>query len=111
MKSLFSKRSSRRVQGTHERTAHGHVRHLTENEVCPVRDEGELCPISGLRLRPAGIVYRVTRALADRRVKSPTEHPPHGTGGAGLRSDAGGDLPAGLTVEMRGLLEKIEEGA
>jgi glycine cleavage system transcriptional repressor len=53
----------------HERTGLvTHVRHLSENEICPLKDEGELCLISVYGSDQPGIVYRVTRALADRRV-------------------------------------------
>jgi len=53
----------------HERTGlTAYVRHLAENEVCPAREEGELCLISVYGSDQPGIVYRVTRALADRRV-------------------------------------------
>ena len=53
----------------HERTGlTASVRHLTENEVCPVKEEGELCLVSVYGSDQPGIVYRVTRALADRNV-------------------------------------------
>jgi len=53
----------------HERTGLTvHVRALTEEEVCPAREEGELCLVSVYGSDQPGIVYRVTRALADRRV-------------------------------------------
>jgi glycine cleavage system transcriptional repressor len=53
----------------HERTGLvTYVRHLTEEEVCPVAEEGELCLVSVYGSDQPGIVYRVTRALADRRV-------------------------------------------
>lgn len=45
-----------------------HVRTLSEEEVCPVAEEGELCLISVYGSDQPGIVFRVTRALADRRV-------------------------------------------
>ena len=45
-----------------------HVRALTEEEVCPAREEGELCLVSVYGSDQPGIVYRVTRSLADRRV-------------------------------------------
>ncbi len=45
-----------------------HVRPLTEEEICPVKEEGELCLVSVYGSDRPGIVYRVTRALADRRV-------------------------------------------
>ena len=52
-----------------ERTGlHIHVRTLHEDEICPVKEEGELCLISVYGSDQPGIVYRVTRALADRRV-------------------------------------------
>ena len=53
----------------HERTGlTASVRHLTENEICPVKEEGELCLISVYGSDQPGIVYRVTRALADRSI-------------------------------------------
>jgi glycine cleavage system transcriptional repressor len=45
-----------------------HIRPLTEEEICPVKEEGELCLVSVYGSDRPGIVYRVTRALADRRV-------------------------------------------
>jgi len=45
-----------------------HVRSLSEDEICPVKEEGELCLVSVYGSDQPGIVYRVTRALADRRV-------------------------------------------
>ena len=53
----------------HERTGLvTYVRTLTEDEVCPVKEEGELCLISVYGSDRPGIVYRVTRALAERRI-------------------------------------------
>jgi len=53
----------------HERTGlQIHVRTLSEEEVCPVPDGGELCLVSVYGSDRPGIVYRVTRALADRQV-------------------------------------------
>jgi len=53
----------------HERTGlQIHIRSLSEEEICPVKDEGELCLVSVYGSDQPGIVYRVTRALADRRV-------------------------------------------
>lgn len=53
----------------HERTGLvTYVRHLSEQEICPLTDEGELCLISVYGSDRPGIVYRVTRALADRKV-------------------------------------------
>src|SRR5512138_2764363 len=52
-----------------ERTGlHIHVRTLHEDEIAPVEEEGELCLISVYGSDQPGIVYRVTRALADRQV-------------------------------------------
>lgn len=45
-----------------------HSRHLAEAEICPVQQEGELCLVSVYGSDQPGIVYRVTRALADRQV-------------------------------------------
>ncbi len=56
-------------RGLHERTGlTTHVRSLSEEEICPVKEEGELCLVSVYGSDQPGIVYRVTRALADRRV-------------------------------------------
>lgn len=53
----------------HERTGlTASVRSLAESEICPVREEGELCLISVYGSDQPGIVYRVARALADRRI-------------------------------------------
>jgi glycine cleavage system transcriptional repressor len=97
----------------HERTGlTASVRHLTENEVCPVREEGELCLISVYGSDQPGIVYRVTRALADRcvnitdlntRLIGTKEEPVYV-----LMLEA--VLPDGLTVEDAGsLLEKLKK--
>lgn len=45
-----------------------HLRTLHEDEIAPVKDEGELCLISVYGSDQPGIVYRVTRALADHQV-------------------------------------------
>jgi glycine cleavage system transcriptional repressor len=47
---------------------HVHVRSLHEDEICPVKEEGELCLVSVYGSDQPGIVYRVTRELADRKV-------------------------------------------
>ncbi|ACM22140.1 amino acid-binding ACT domain regulatory protein [Geotalea daltonii FRC-32] len=47
---------------------HVHVRTLHDDEVCPVKEEGELCLVSVYGSDQPGIVYRVTRELADRKV-------------------------------------------
>ena len=53
----------------HERTGLAiHVRSLSEEEICPVKEEGELCLVSVYGSDQPGIVYRVTRALADQRI-------------------------------------------
>ena len=53
----------------HERTGLvTYVRTLTENEICPIKEEGELCLISVYGSDRPGIVYRVTRALAEQKV-------------------------------------------
>ncbi len=44
------------------------VRTLAEEEICPVKEEGELVLISVYGSDRPGIVFRVTRALADRGV-------------------------------------------
>lgn len=56
-------------RGLHERTGlQIHIRSLSEQEICPVPDNGELCLISVYGSDQPGIVYRVTRTLADRKV-------------------------------------------
>jgi glycine cleavage system transcriptional repressor len=45
-----------------------HLRTLHENELYPVKDEGDLCLISVYGSDQPGIVYMVTRALADHKV-------------------------------------------
>ena len=56
-------------KGLHERSGLvTQVRHLSEEEICPVKDEGELCLVSVYGSDRPGIVYRVTRSLADARV-------------------------------------------
>lgn len=45
-----------------------HLRTLHEEELSPPKDEGELCLISVYGSDQPGIVYRVTRALADCKV-------------------------------------------
>jgi len=45
-----------------------HLRTLHDDEISPVKDDGELCLISVYGSDQPGIVYRVTRALADNRV-------------------------------------------
>jgi glycine cleavage system transcriptional repressor len=53
----------------HERTGLNiHVRTLHDDEICPVKDDGELCLISVYGSDRPGIVYRVTRILADRKI-------------------------------------------
>jgi glycine cleavage system transcriptional repressor len=56
-------------KGLHERTGlTTHVRTLSEEEICPIKEEGELCLVSVYGSDQPGIVYQVTRTLADRRV-------------------------------------------
>ncbi len=97
----------------HEKTGlTASVRHLAENEVCPAREEGELCLISVYGSDRPGIVHRVTRALADRKVNitdlntrliGTSEEPVYV-----LMLEA--VLPEGLTVEdAAGLLEKLKK--
>lgn len=45
-----------------------HLRTLHDDEIFPAKDEGELCLISVYGSDQPGIVYRVTRALADSKV-------------------------------------------
>jgi glycine cleavage system transcriptional repressor len=53
----------------HERTGLvTYVRTLSEEEICPVKGEGELVLVSVYGSDRPGIVFRVTRALADRGV-------------------------------------------
>jgi glycine cleavage system transcriptional repressor len=97
----------------HERTGLViNVRSLTEEEVCPVKDEGELCLVSVYGSDQPGIVYRVTRELADRQVNitdlntrliGTKEEPVYV-----LMLEA--ILPSGMTVEDAGaLLATIKE--
>ena len=89
-----------------------YVRTLAEDEVCPVKGEGELCLISVYGSDQPGIVYRVTRALADRgvnitdlntRLIGTREEPVYV-----LMLEAA--LPEGLTVEdAERLLEKLKK--
>lgn len=44
------------------------IRTLHEDEICAVKEEGELCLVSVYGSDQPGIVYRVTRELADRKV-------------------------------------------
>ena len=54
---------------SHEKTGLvAYVRSLHDDEICPVQDDGELCLVSVYGSDQPGIVYRVTRALADRNV-------------------------------------------
>ncbi len=97
----------------HERTGlAAYVRTLAEDEICPVKEEGELCLISVYGSDRPGIVYRVTRALADRgvnitdlntRLIGTKEEPVYV-----LMLEAA--LPEGVTVEdAAGLLEKLKK--
>ena len=53
----------------HERTGLViNVRSLAEEEICPAKEEGELVLVSVYGSDRPGIVFRVTRALADRKV-------------------------------------------
>jgi glycine cleavage system transcriptional repressor len=45
-----------------------HLRSLHEDEIFPVKDKGELCLISVYGSDQPGIVYKVTRTLADHKV-------------------------------------------
>jgi len=88
-----------------------YVRPLAETEVCPVKEEGELCLISVYGSDQPGIVYRVTRALADQRINitdlntrliGTVQEPVYV-----LMLEA--TLPAGFTVEeTAGLLDKLK---
>jgi glycine cleavage system transcriptional repressor len=100
-------------KGLHDRTGLAvYVRHLAENEICPVREEGELCLISVYGSDQPGIVYRVTRALADRgvnitdlntRLIGTKEEPVYV-----LMLEAA--LPGGLTIEdAERFLEKLKK--
>ncbi|HLO25395.1 MAG TPA: ACT domain-containing protein [Geobacteraceae bacterium] len=97
----------------HDRTGlTAYVRHLAESEVCPAKDGGELCLISVYGSDQPGIVYRVTRALADRQVNitdlntrliGTKEEPVYV-----LMLEA--VLPEGLTIEAaEALLEKLKK--
>ena len=53
----------------HERTGLVvHVRTLADDEVRPVKEEGELCLVSVYGSDQPGIVYRVTKELAEQRI-------------------------------------------
>ena len=97
----------------HERTGLvTHVRPLAEDEICPVKEEGELVLVSVYGSDQPGIVYRVTRALADRKVNitdlntrliGSKEEPVYV-----LMLEA--VLPAGMTVEdAAALLENLKK--
>jgi glycine cleavage system transcriptional repressor len=45
-----------------------HVRTLAPEEICPTKPEGELCLVSVYGSDQPGIIYRVTRELAARKV-------------------------------------------
>lgn len=66
----FSKlRLSEEFKALQERTGLVvNLRTLQDGEIAKVKDEGELCLISVYGSDQPGIVYRVTRALADKRV-------------------------------------------
>ena len=100
-------------RGLHERTGLTvSIRHLTEGEICPIKEEGELCLISVYGSDQPGIVYRVTRALADRGVNI-TDLNPRLIGSKDepvyvLMLEA--TLPQGLSIEdAAGLLEELKK--
>lgn len=88
------------------------VRLLEEDELSSQKDEGELCLVSVYGSDQPGIVYRVTRALADRRVNiadlntrliGTDEEPVYV-----LMLEA--TLPEGMTVEgLEGELENLKK--
>jgi glycine cleavage system transcriptional repressor len=99
------------------RTLHGmglsaQIRALHEDEVCYRSPQGELCLVSVYGSDRPGIVYRVTRELADRginitdlntRLIGSKEEPVYV-----LMLEAA--LPGGLTVpDAEGLLEKLKK--
>jgi glycine cleavage system transcriptional repressor len=91
----------------HERTGlTASVRSLAEDELQPVMEEGELCLISVYGSDQPGIVYRVTRALADRHVNITDLN----TRLIGTKEEPvyvmmlEAILPSGVTVEDAGLL-------
>jgi glycine cleavage system transcriptional repressor len=69
-KAPFSKsRLSDEFKALQERTGLVvNLRTLNEDELAPVKDEGELCLISVYGSDQPGIVYRVTKALAESKV-------------------------------------------
>jgi glycine cleavage system transcriptional repressor len=97
----------------HERTGLAiHVRTLSEEEICPVKDEGELCLVSVYGSDKPGIVFRVTRELADRRVNITDLN----TKLIGTREEPvyvlmlEAILPTGMTVEaMSAILENLKK--
>ena len=53
----------------HERTGLvSYVRTLAEDEICPSEEKGELCLVSVYGSDQPGIVYRVTKELANRKI-------------------------------------------
>jgi glycine cleavage system transcriptional repressor len=88
------------------------VRSLSEEEICPVREDGELCLVSVYGSDRPGIVFRVTRELADRRVNITDLN----TKLIGTREEPvyvlmlEAILPTGMTVEaMSAILENLKK--
>ena len=110
-KPFAKSRLAEEFKGLHDRTGLvTYVRTLTEEEVCPVQEEGELCLVSVYGSDQPGIVYRVTRALADRRVNITDLN----TKLIGTREEPvyvmmlEALLPAGMAVEeVSGLLDRL----
>lgn len=91
---------------------HVHVRTLHDDEICPVKEEGELCLVSVYGSDQPGIVYRVTRELADRQVNITDLN----TRLIGTKDEPvyvlmlEAILPVGMTVEdVESLLEKLKK--
>ena len=99
-------------RGLHDMGLSVYVRSLNENEVCYRSPQGELCMVSVYGSDQPGIVYRVTRELADlginitdlnTRLIGTKEEPVYV-----MMLEAA--LPEGLTIEdAEGLLEKLKK--
>jgi glycine cleavage system transcriptional repressor len=99
-------------RGLHDMGLSVYVRALNENEVCYRSPQGELCMVSVYGSDQPGIVYRVTRELADRGINITDLN----TRLIGTKEDPvyvmmlEAALPEGLTIEdAEGLLEKLKK--
>ena len=111
-KPFVKTRLTEEFRGLHATGLSVYVRSLHENEVCYRSPQGELCMVSVYGSDQPGIVYRVTRELADRginitdlntRLIGTKEEPVYV-----MMLEAA--LPEGLTIEdAKGLLEKLKK--